>query len=601
MRRSPPLRDSLGAFLLFQAFAVLLASPALLSPDPVFLGHPESDLHKHLWGHWLVASSLRDTMAWPLFTHLHNFPWGGTLFVIDPFNCLACTLLELWLPAHVAFNLLVVVQLGFGGWGAWRLAWHVTEDSAASLACGAIYGFSPWVLAYTVSSGVSETLGLAWIPLSALAVLRLLGRASWKDAVWAGFVLIMAGLNTWYFLLFSLILGGVLAALSLVAGKDDTWLPRPTWRFVPHVGLALALAFAGLFPLVTLFRASFDAASSLEPAMDQRVMYTTSLERQVDFFTVSDFVLPGKDRLRVTRVLEQLAQTPYVGLVALLLAAFGLARGGRAGVTWACLGGSFFLLSLGPAIGFTRGWHSGLPTNFLFTLMFNVLGFWLISAPFRIHILTMLCVGILAATGLSRLAPRRVGVGILVASAVLAEVCFLSPTPMPLPVTPVPQAQACTGLRLDQTTGVLDIPPIRFQSELTPSEYYYQQTLHGGGIPYSTGGIFDDRLRTNGFFVEMWRLANGIFPPTRHPLDAGRGLEELALFGYRYVVLHGDLLPPRQFRYARDLLTFWVGPPSVIHDSTLRFDLAPTRLPPSNPGAAPGTPTRGEGPSPASP
>ncbi|MBM3773640.1 MAG: hypothetical protein FJW37_00580, partial [Acidobacteria bacterium] len=378
MRAAPSGRETLAALAVYLCFAVILTLPALASPVPVFLGDTKTDLWKHVWGHWWVAGSIQQHLAWPLMTRLQSFPWGGTLFVIDPFNCLLSATVLAPFSRPTAFNLMVIVQLVFSAWAAWRLACHVTGDAAASLAAGTVFAFSAWQLSYSVASGVSETLGLACIPLTALFALRSIDAPGIKYPMLAGGALVLAGLNSWYLLLFSCLLTAILLLAAGLVGKPGSWLPRPDRSIWSRAFLTLMFAFVGLFPMAVRFADSFDATTSLEPPVDQRVAFTTTMERQLDFFTLSDFFTPGKSNLRVVNVVERLMQTPYLGLLALLLAAWAVARKAPGALVWLAAGCLFMSLSLGPSVALTPDWQSVAAVNFPFLALHTVLGFWLI-------------------------------------------------------------------------------------------------------------------------------------------------------------------------------------------------------------------------------
>lgn len=568
--RAPSRLAALVAAAGYLLLALVVALPALVGEGPSFLGHPQSDCWKHVWGHWWLGTQLGEGGGWPIHTRLQNFPWGGTLFVIDPFNALASMLLQSLVPPHVAFNTLVILQMAFGGWAAWRLASSICGDAAAAAVAGVIYGFSPWMLSYSVASGVSETLGIGWIPLAALWVLGTAASGAWEDALLAALALIMAALSSWYFLVYALVLS---ALLLTGAARAEEGLPRVAagaWR---PLALALVLAAVTLLPLALKFYASLADTSSLGPR--DRASFTASPEYQENFFRVSDFLIPGKHRLEVSTVVDRLVKTPYLGWLALALACIAVRRDGARARIWLAGAGLFLLLSLGPLVRFSADLRSEAPVNLAYGLASPLLGFSLASAPYRIHVLTLLCLAVLAALGLARLTAGRRWVAGLAAGLAFAEICLVSPAPFPLPTSLARPLAVYQGLSLDEASGVLDLPPLRYRSQLVPGEYYYYQTAHHGGIPYLAGGVFDARLARNAFFVQMWRLAAGQWPPAGDSLAAGLGLEELAGLGYRFVVLHASDLPPPQFSYAKNVLIRWLGPPQIQADGALRFVLAP--------------------------
>jgi hypothetical protein len=337
------------------------------------------------------------------------------------------------------------------------------------------------------------------------------------------------------------------------------------------VAFALALGALLLLPLIVAFYRSAQDGSSLGPR--DRGAFTASKAFEENFFRVTDFVMPGKGRLQVSKVVDRLAKTPYVGWVALLLAALAVARRTRRARLWMAAAAIFFLLSLGMAIRLSESLGSSLPNNLLCILLGRVIGFSITSAPYRIHVLTLLCIGVLASMGVARYCASRPWIGLAAALLCVGETLFVSPAPFPLPLASARVSSVYDAVEQKDASGLLDLPAIRSGSQLVPGEYYYYQTRHRNGIPYLVGGVLDQRLAANPFFLEMWRLAAGKAPFAQDPLGAGRGLEHLAVLGYRHVVLHTSELSSEQAATARATLERWLGPPQAVDGSTLRYAL----------------------------
>lgn len=571
--RAPTVRQAAAAGAFFFTVVLLVALPALVAAPHAYIGEPYSDLWKHLWGHGWAASELRKNFALPVETPCLKFPTGGTLFVIDSFNCVVVALLDPWVTEPRLFNLLVLSQLALGAWGAWRLAFHVTEDACASAVAGCVYGLSPLVLSYSVGSGVSETLGLMWVPLSAVYVLRAIGNQGRADALKAAACLVGAGFNSWYYLVFALQFNLLLVLASLVWGQKGTWLPARAPGLLVRGLVAVLLAGLALSPLMVPFVVSFDRNTSLEAPIESRPADASTVYAQLErYFPLVGFVRPGKLSLEFNDVFERLQVTPYVGFVTLLLAFAGIVRGGGMR-TWALLALWFFLLTLGPYICLTREIHTSSRVNFAYLVTAPLLGVSMLSAPFRYHILTMLCLGILAAAATARLWPRRPLVAGLACVLIVAEVCLVSPTPFPLPTSDARHEAVTAGLDLTPDVGVLDVPPQIGETELTPGRYFYDQLQHGGGIPYTTAGSFAPSVGENEFFRQMWLLSCGLSPSRLDPVAAGQGLSDCAVLGFRYVVLHREYMRAAQARYAERVLRCWLGPPVRVEGSCVLFVL----------------------------
>src|SRR5688500_2831508 len=93
--------------LLYVVFALVVTWPLVLHLDDAVIGDMQSDVWKHLWGFWWVKQCLFEKGVLPLYTHLLNYPYGGSLFFIDPLGAVLSLPLQMVLPLGVAYNLIV--------------------------------------------------------------------------------------------------------------------------------------------------------------------------------------------------------------------------------------------------------------------------------------------------------------------------------------------------------------------------------------------------------------------------------------------------------------------------------------------------------------
>ena len=82
------------------------------------------------------------------------------------------------------------------------LVWHFTKRTIPSLFSALAYIFSPFVLSFVLSSGVSERINLAWIPLFFLFVFRSLEHKTIKNTLFATLMLALASIGCWHYGLF---------------------------------------------------------------------------------------------------------------------------------------------------------------------------------------------------------------------------------------------------------------------------------------------------------------------------------------------------------------------------------------------------------------
>ncbi|HTW02547.1 MAG TPA: hypothetical protein VMF87_19740 [Streptosporangiaceae bacterium] len=224
-RNASPAVQGLAALVVYLAIWILAETyPLLAHPGRPQLDQLSTDPNFYVWSlRWwpyAVAHGLN-----PLHTTLIGAPAGyGLAWVtsIPPLGLLAFPVTELAGPV-VTFNLLVVVAIPLSGWAAFVVCRRLTERFWASLAGGAVYGFS----AYEMNHIFSGQLNLAFAMLLPLLAYLML---AWRDQVIGSrtFVALLALVMAVQFYLFietfadmTAVLALGLAAGYLLAGQSD--------------------------------------------------------------------------------------------------------------------------------------------------------------------------------------------------------------------------------------------------------------------------------------------------------------------------------------------------------------------------------------------
>ncbi len=204
-REIKPYR-SLFSLFMYTIFSLIYTFPLVLHINKLIVGDLEGDMWKHLWGFWWVRERIIEDKFLPLFTSILNYPYGGNLFFIDPMGALLSIPLQAILPIHVVYNLLVLINLILGAFCAYLLADYFTKNRTAAFYSGAVYAFTSYMLAY-ITSGVSETFNIAWMPLFLYFFARFLDENSESLAILAGLTLFLSVLGSFYYGSFTTILG----------------------------------------------------------------------------------------------------------------------------------------------------------------------------------------------------------------------------------------------------------------------------------------------------------------------------------------------------------------------------------------------------------
>jgi len=618
------------ASVLYLVLVVVATWPVTQVFTERFAGDPYGDFWKHAWGHWWVRDSLVQGVL-PLFCRLVNAPAGGYLFVADPFNCLAAGPLLVVLPLVTAYNLLVVSNLWAGCMAAWALARHVVGSAPAALVAGAAYGLSSYVLAYPVTSGVTETLNTAWMPLCILFMHRSVEGRRFRDLLLTAFFFFLTTFSCWYYGQFMV----VYAVFMLAARGTRVFLAAPgalrwrlrTWRqrevFLQQVRsrlskvlldvreplfrivAGLALGTCLVFPFALVFQLVVSDPANI--VMPEKAP-SRSLLRFRDFLgsdspwsvsargvrgfhnhtNLAGFFLPGKGNATVTVTIDRLTRVHYLGWVALGLAILAWKRRGSldegdrsAQSYWlaACL--FFLVLSLGPVITF-----SDFSSHGVFSPIYHVM-YWLfpmfhkLAIPFRFLALSLLALGILAAQGLRMLLERfsrweGLGLSVLVAGACVLEVALISPAPWPLPTSSASVPAFYEMVASDPgDDGLIDYPFERPESLLLPGEFFYYQTVHRRPIPYRTSGVLSPEVARNSFMEEVRNAQTGAEPSVLAGRRLREGAVSLRAMGFRYLILHTNLLVGPSLEQIEEALIPILGEPARFADGLVVFGLNP--------------------------
>jgi len=189
----------------YTAFACLITWPLVLHFRSFVIGDLEGDMWKHLWGFWWMKDCLVDQLRLPLETRLLNYPYGGSLFFIDPLGGILSVPLQLFLTVTEAYNALILFNLVVAALGAYLLAFYLVKSRYAAFVSGVIYGFCPFLIAY-ITSGVTEALNVGWIPFFMLYFMKTMREHRIRNAVIGGFFFFLATVGCWYYGTFCILL-----------------------------------------------------------------------------------------------------------------------------------------------------------------------------------------------------------------------------------------------------------------------------------------------------------------------------------------------------------------------------------------------------------
>ena len=528
--------------------------------------HPPRDVHP-----FIRLDGPGPRGAFRLTCPMLDYPRGGPLTFIAWFNILVGSLLRTMLTVVASFNLTVLLVLALAPWGAWHLARGLGAGRAGAAVAALIYGFNPFILSI-VYNGQLAKYNHAWIPLLALCAWRLgQGRWHWIPLTWA-LGLICLGSSPYYFV-FSAWLILILCAYML-ARTIKTW-PARAWAGLRWLLAGGGLAVLGL-PLYHHFSIRENSLiSPANPGAD-----TSVFELSASFSTLlwpnavtyaGGVAIPGEQH------------TVYLGLTVLVLAALATwALRGRATVIWWGVGAAFLALAFGRRFVFADGERFvSLPLAWITALVPKLSA---IIFAHRFIIVVFLALAMVVALGLDRLldrladkvpllagTPARVGLVVLILTAVVVEYLVISPAPFPLPVEDVKVPMVYRQMAQDRDLyGVMEYPcdmqgvekrPHAFQeamSQLTQRQVFYQVVHHKGISLVDKGNRTRPAYQTPVFEKLNSYLLNGETPRCTKEQETRNWFKSN---GYRYVVYHEQQIPRKLRKTMRRCLKLSLGAP----------------------------------------
>jgi hypothetical protein len=497
------------------AAAILMTWP--LAPGIARLDRTANsgDARFSVWNVAWVAHALT-TEPGRLFDANIFYPHQGTLAYSESNILTGALAVPAWLlthDAHVTHNVLVIASFALAAIAMWFLAARLTNDRAAAAVSAAMFAFCPFVFSHTAHIQLLMTAGL---PLSLLAVHRLIDRPGAGRGAWLGAALAAQALTCAYYGIFA----GLLAAWAAVfyATSRRRWRDARHWiGFATAAGVSILLVGPFFIPYARL-QAETGFGRSLQDAIPYSAYWRSYLASAAH---AHNWMLP----LIGTWNNEVL----FPGFLAIALGGAGLAvavRGssrvapGRTsdretGLFYASIAVLALWVSLGPRAG-------------LYSLLYQVVPvFSLLRAPGRTGLLVTLALAVLAGFGvraLRRRLPRQAGlIGALCTVATLAEL-----TGVPIdwrPIRPVPGAY---GMLAGMPRGPVAVFPFYARgSEFHIHTFYMvESTVHWQPLLNGYSDYIPPDFRTLAA-----RLAS--FPSA----DSFAAMRER---GVRYIVLHRD-------------------------------------------------------------
>lgn len=576
---------TLTALLIYLLAALVIFYPVPFRLGTVIAGFPSRDGWQYTWWLWFAKRLLlqgRGLSDLYLMNHplglRHPFQW--TLIYL---SLVALPLESVFSPA-TAFNLMVLSAYVLSGLSAYHLCRELTGRHWAAVVGGAIFAFAPNRLGHAMAGWLPQ-MTVYLYPWYALLLIRALRRPTLGRAIGLG---VLAGLSATVYVMH---IAYIMVPLTLIIVGAE-WLARRGAFFQDRRGRYLALALAlsltialpFLMPLIVgRFQSGLDYLATsgvVGHASDLLAYLTPSPYHPV--LRALDLVPAFAQRVFVDREAMR-AALAYPGLIAALLALWGILKGNPRPWRWLVLALGAALFALGPLLVVggeplsytTDGYrtHVLLPYALLRQLPFLD---WA-RTPGRLNVVGMLGLGVLAAYGAADVFSRfgsqkRAGVlGVGLTSVILFE--FLPIWPFPVGDAAIPPVIQ-TIAEQPGDGAILHLPMDR--RRVNHRALYFQTALER---PIVGGEVLRALPATAPWWLSIEGLIDLAAPDILpRPVDAAVRRAWLRHFGVDWVVLH-KLEPGDEARYrppAEQLLGA-----AAVEDETLAAFLVPDEVPSS--------------------
>lgn len=554
-----PARHHFVALLAYGVLTLALTYPLFLKINTHIVMLPQvsgwmpgdGDPWHALWAFWwykaaffeLQKSAFTDYVCYPIGMHL------GYFFVFAYLGLFSLILQQI-VSLTTTYNLLFLLSFLLSGYGAYVLAFYLTENKAASFISGIIFAFNPFRFAHALEH--LNLVNTQWIPFYILFLLKAVQNQDRKHWILASFFLLLTNLSSWYFTVYLFVFTVAYVCYYALQSRNK----QRIWRAIRKVGsivlLYLVLIFYFVYPLIREARGS-------------RILFSSLLETNQYSADLLSFFIPSPMHPLFGHIVGGLynrftgnlfEQTVFIGYAVLILGVLGAVKGPKKATRFWIFGCAlFFLLSLGPILHiygrFTFNAHD-LPIVFpLPYLIFSYLPVWgAMRVPSRFAVMLILSLSILAGYGgaylFETIRVRALGVkhekaitwgGLCMLVAVIVFE-FLT-VPLPTLSTEIPEIY--TRIGQDKTNcSVLEIP---LDWKICTYQYFqiaHQKRLINGHMvrPLPSYVEFGDnipffRLLKNPGLIESMDLT---------PADRIAALDVAHALRIKYVLLHKSYL-----------------------------------------------------------
>lgn len=569
--------------IMFYPFSILNINTQLIGVDG-------GDTYQGLWNLWWIKQSTLSLQN-PYITNYIFYPIGTDLFVhtLSPAAGFFSIPFQLTLGLIFSYNLLIILSFVLSGYGAYRLAYHVTKEKRASFFSGLVFGFSSYHFAR--AWGHLNLVSIQWIPFFILFVLKMRKESSQKNVYLAVFFLILSTL--WADLQYTVFLG--LFTIWFLA-YEILFERQQIKEFLLRLGIMLVSFFIIiLLVLGPLFYGILTGKYAYAwTSPNDFVIYSADL---LGFFIPNSLNLffgnysQGIISHFSTTGIESVT---YIGYTVVALAVIAIAKLWNKAKFWLLSAFVFIIFSLGPILhifGNSSFTSLNLQVPLPGFLLFSILP--IPRVPSRLILMAMLCLAVVTAVTLKHLNNwftkfkfKKI-ISLLFIS--FLSVSFLAEVNMlPFPIVEETSVPSFYGdlAKMDGTFSVLDLPQDYSTNNWANNRYMYYGTVSENPL---VGGSISRIDPSNIKFMQVFPVINQIDHVKNGKnstnwtdillQDINRtNLNAFFFFDVNYIVLHRDMMESKVFEQMDDYLRGLLGRPVFSDKQIVSFCANSTQL-----------------------
>ncbi len=557
----------LGLYLALTLIQLYPFSVLKMDSELIGIGH---DGYQSLWNLWWVKRSILGLSSPYVTDHLY-YPYGADLYVhtLSPAAGFLTIPFQLTFGLIFSYNLIVILSFVLAGYGAYRLAYYITNDKKASFFGGLVFSFSAYHFARALEH--MNLVSIQWMPFYVLFLLKMTREKSLKNVFFATTFLILTGLMAdLQYVFFLGMLTAFFVAYELVSDR------KHIAEFLIRLGsmTVVSSVILGLFfaPVVVgFFSGRYEYAVS-SPA--------DSVSLSADLLT---FLTPNGYNLFFGNLTTPLISSfssstlfpvegvAYVGYIVLALAMFAARKATKTAKFWLFSSLAFIVLSLGPMLhimGYSA--FTVFRVNIPLPELALYYAFPVFRVPARIIVMAILCLAVVSAMALKSanvfVGKRKNGrFAVLVLLAILSSAFIVESNMLPYPIvedTSVPLFYHNLAT-LDGNFSVLDLP----QTYQANNLYMYYSTVSDKAL---VGGSISRISPENLLLLQAFPIIRQVNNVLIHksltePTDIIQqninltNLNSFQFFGVKYIVLHKNFMDNSTFERMVNYLDFLVG------------------------------------------